>query len=273
MKDENGMTATPVEPIVSPFYDRDGITIYNADCRDVLPQLGKFDLLLTDPPYGTTEQRWDTVTDVWIAKRNMKDLGAAVITCAQPFTTDLINGNRDQFKYCWVWFKSQPGDCTNAKNKPMRSHEDIAVFSSGTTANGSQRQMPYFPQGLKKSGRRRTMGDNNPGRNGGTFKPARANHKPYTQENTNYPITVLMFDNERGVAHPTQKPVALMEYMILTYTQAGDSVLDPFMGSGTTLVAAKRAGRRAVGIEISEEYCRIAVERLRQGVLSFDSEG
>ena len=255
--------------MLSSYYSDELITLYCGDCRDVLPSLGAFDLLLTDPPYGTTEQKWDVATDVWIAKQNVKDRAAAVIMCAQPYTTDVINGNRDQFKYCWVWYKSQPGDCTNAKNKPMRAHEDIAVFSSGTTANCSPRKMPYFPQGLRRSGRRRTMGDNNPGRNGGTFKPERANHKPYVQEFTNYPTTVLAFDNERGVVHPTQKPVALMEYLILTYTETGEVVLDPFAGAGTTLVAAKRCGRRAVGIEINEEYCQKAVERLRQGVLPF----
>ena len=247
----------------------DGITLVHGDCREILPLLepGSVDLVLTDPPYGIIEQRWDNTQNVWAARHVLKTLRAFVVFCAQPFTTDLINGNRDEFKYCWVWVKSQPGDCTNAKNKPMRSHEDIAVFSGGTTANRSGRRMPYFPQGLSRSGRKRTMGDNNPGRNGGSFKPFRPSHKPYTQEHTGYPTTILDFPNERGVCHPTQKPLALLAYLVETYSQRDEAVLDPFAGSGTTGRACKDLGRKCIMVEIEEKYCEIAANRLRQEVL------
>lgn len=242
--------------------------VLHGDCIEVMRGMAdaSVDAIICDLPYGTTGCKWDDVVPLaplWeeyarVAKQN----APIVLTSVQPFTTDLINSKREWFKYAWVWVKSQPGDCTNAKNKPMRKHEDVLVFSEGTTANRSQRRMPYFPQGLKPSGRARTTGDNNPGRNGGSFKPFRPSHKPYTQEWTNYPNTVLQFDNERGCVHPTQKPVALMEYLVRSYTEEGATVLDNTCGSGTTGVACVRARRSFVGIERDVSYVETARRRI-----------
>jgi site-specific DNA-methyltransferase (adenine-specific) len=242
--------------------------IIQGDCLEEMKKLpdGCIDMILCDLPYGTTACKWDHVIPfepLWKEyKRLIKDRVAIVLTASQPFTTDCIISNRQWFKYCWIWEKSQPGDCMNAKNKPMKAHEDIIIFSSGTTANRSEKRMVYNPQGLLPSGRKRTDGDNNPGKNGNSFRPFRSSHHPYTQEWTNYPTSVLHFDNERGVDHPTQKPVALFEYLIKTYTNEGDLVLDNCIGSGTTAVAAKRTGRHFIGIELSEEYCEIARKRV-----------
>jgi site-specific DNA-methyltransferase (adenine-specific) len=185
-----------------------------------------------------------------------------VLTATQPFTTKLIASNQEQFKYCWVWMKSQPGDPMNAKNRPMRNHEDVCVFSDGTTANCSRRRMTYNPQGVAEPPNSIWKSS---GRHDDNFK-SRPSHPAYRGiDGTDYPRTVIYFPQRRGAegrVHPTQKPVALMEYLIRTYTNEGEAVLDFCMGSGTTLVAATRLGRASIGIELNPEYCELARRRL-----------
>lgn len=223
------------------------------------------DMILCDLPYGTTAQKWDSVIPLepmWKAfKRVIRPRGAIVLTATDPFTTGLKVTNWDWYKYSWIWLKSQPGDANNAKNRPMRTHEDVLVFSNGTTANKSPNRMYYFPQGLLRVNRQRGKGDNNPGKFGGTFKPFRPSHHRYIQEFGNYPSTVLKFKSESGL-HPTQKPVALFEYLIRTYTQAGDVVLDCCSGSGTTAIAARNTGRNFICGDSSAEYVEVARKRL-----------
>ena len=209
---------------------------------------GSVDMIMADLPYGTTACKWDSVipfAPLWERYRRVcKPNAAIVLTASQPFTTCLINSNFADFKYCWVWEKSISGDVFNAKNKPLKKHEDVCVFSTGTTANCSDRRMPYNPQGLVACQKK--------GRNKETvrafFAPRPSHKAEYLQENTNYPTSVLKFNNDRG-EHPTQKPVALMEYLIKTYTQEGQTVLDNTMGSGTTGVACQNTGRVFIGIE------------------------
>lgn len=237
--------------------------IYQRDCLEGMALLPdkSIDMILCDLPYGTTACAWDTVIPfepLWEQySRIIKEHGAIVLTASQPFTTVLINSKFEWFKYCWVWEKSVSGDVFNAKNKPLKRHEDICVFSSGTTANGSKRRMPYNPQGLREINKQ----VKNTETTRAFFAPRPSHQDTYTQKFTNYPNSVLKYNNDRGL-HPTQKPVDLFAYLIKTYTSEGEIVLDNCMGSGTTAVAAVRTGRNFVGFERESEYVEIANKRL-----------
>ena len=226
------------------------------------------DFICCDLPYGTTACAWDIIIPfdkLWEQyKRIIKDKGVIVLFGSEPFSSLLRTSNLDWYKYDWIWEKSQPGTCMSAKNRPMKKHEDILIFSPGTTANCSGRRMNYYPQGLIPCKRKRSMGDNNSGKNGGSFKTDRPSRHPYIQEWTGYPNTVLHFDNERGVDHPTQKPVALFEYLIKTYTNEGDLVLDNCAGSGTTAIAALNCSRHYILIEKEPKYVEIARKRIAE---------
>jgi site-specific DNA-methyltransferase (adenine-specific) len=237
--------------------------IYQRDCLVGMAMIPdkSVDMILCDLPYGTTACKWDTVIPfelLWAQyRRVIKENGAIILTASQPFTTVLINSNFEWFKYCWVWEKSVCGDVFNAKNKPLKKHEDIVVFSEGTTANGSKRKMPYYPQGLVEINK--TVKNTETTR--AFFAPRPSHKETYTQKFTNYPTSVLKYDNDRGL-HPTQKPVALFEYLIRTYTNEGDIVLDNCMGSGTTAIAALRTGRHFIGFETEPAYVEIANKRI-----------
>lgn len=239
--------------------------LMHGDCLERMSEIptGSVDMILCDLPYGTTACKWDSVIPfepLWgqyrrIAKKN----AAIVLTASQPFTTALIASNMGEFKYCWVWEKSKPTGFINAKNAPLKKHEDIAVFSRGATANNNLNRMSYHPQGLVKSGKKvRSKNDES---DAWGARPSRKNDG-YIQEFTNYPTSLLSVASEGKTVHPTQKPVALMEYLIRTYTNEGETVLDNCMGSGTTGVACVRTGRNFIGIERDEGYFKIARERI-----------
>lgn len=247
-------------------------TLHHGDCLDILPSLpdASAHTIIADPPYGTTACKWDSVIPLepmWAQlKRVIKPKGAIVLFAAQPFTSALVMSNADWFKYSWVWEKSLYGDVMNAKNKPMRKHEDICVFSDGTTANGSPKRMAYNPQGLQKLGkfnRNRYRLDGQ-----ATFKPKRPSHGiGWYQEFTNYPNSVLHFPNpQHNSPHPTAKPISLMAYLIRTYTNPGETVLDFTMGSGSTGVAAIMERRKFIGIELERQYFDIAQQRIEFAV-------
>jgi len=212
------------------------------------------DMILCDLPYGTTQCKWDSVIPLkpmWEhLKRVTKPSAAIVMTASQPFTTNLIHSNMIMFKYSWVWEKSKPTGFINAKNAPLKKHEDVIVFSSGTTANRSNRRMEYNPQGLLSGGK--FVKSKNDDLDVWGKRPSR-NNSGYVQEFTNYPTSILKFSSEGNTIHPTQKPVALMEYLIKTYTNEGENVLDFTCGSGSTLVAANNLGRNGIGID--NGYC------------------
>lgn len=240
------------------------------DCLDLMKTLpnSSIDMILCDLPYGTTACAWDAVIPfepLWREyKRVAKANAAIVLTASQPFTTTLIASNMQMFRYSWVWVKNVPGGFAQAKNKPMPKHEDILVFSEGKTGHVTQckKRVPYFPQGLTAYGK--TV-KNSTGHRASAFE-SRANAKrEYVQEYTNYPSSVLEFDVQREGVHPTQKPVALMEYLIRTYTSEGDVVLDNCMGSGTTGVACMSTGRKFIGMERDPEYFAIAERRILGG--------
>ena len=239
-------------------------TLYLGDCLELMKQIpdGSVDLVLCDLPYGTTACKWDSVIPfepLWeqyrrIAKKN----AAIVLTASQPFTTALIASNMREFKYCWVWEKEQGVNFQLAKKQPLKVHEDVVVFSRGQTA--------YNPQGLKDC----DISKSNKRKGGGLGHCAsEAVRSTYKQTKSGYPRSIQKFGRERGL-HPTQKPVALMEYLIKTYTNEGEVVLDNCMGSGTTGVACANTGRRFIGIEREPEYFDIAQNRIQR---EFDGEG
>lgn len=198
---------------------------------------------------------------LWAAYRRVcKKNAAIVLTASQPFTSVLVASNLSLFKYCWVWEKTRPGDIFNAKNKPLKSHEDVCIFSEGTTANGSPNKMPYFPQGVGEGGVR----TNNPDEQERAFKAKRPSHKAnHVTHGSNYPRSIIKIPNPNaGSVHPTQKPVALFEYLISTYTNEGDLVLDNCAGSGTTAIACRNLKRRYILIEKELEYINVIKARL-----------
>lgn len=243
--------------------------VTQGDCLEVMRQIPdkSVDMILCDLPYGTTACKWDSVIPfepLWEQyERVIKDNGAIVLTASQPFTTSLIASNMKLFKYEWVWEKSRSTGFINAKNAPLKKHENVLVFSKGATANKSPRNMQYYPQGLIVSGKRKqSKYDENDIL--GT-RPSRKNDG-YVQEYTNYPTSILRFDSESKTVHPTQKPVALFEYLIKTYTNEGEVVLDNCLGSGTTAIAAINTNRQFIGIERESEYVAIAQRRIDEAL-------
>lgn len=222
------------------------------DCLEVMKTIpdASIDMVLCDLPYGVTQNKWDSeipLSDLWSAYTRLCR-GAIVLTAAQPFTSRLVMSNPEAFKYSWIWEKEPSGNL-NAKRMPMAAHEDVLVFCNT--------KCPYYPQGLRPTLRKRGPSDNSKTENYGAQK-----REAYVQTVTGYPSTILSFAKDREKIHPTQKPVALMEYLIRTYTNEGDTVLDNCMGSGTTGVACAKAGRKFIGIELDPKYFQIAQERL-----------
>lgn len=231
--------------------------IWNGDCLELMNHIPaqSVDMILCDLPYGTTSCKWDSVIPfepLWnhylrIAKPN----AAIVLTASQPFTSALVMSNIDNFKYCWIWKKNNPTGFANAKKQPLRTTEDIIIFY--------QLQPVYYPQGLRRVDKviRNSKSIGGQTIQGDIIKNLRGNMRtpgnPYLQEFTNYPINILEITSERGL-HPTQKPVALFEYLIRTYTNEGAVILDNCSGSGTTAIAAHRTGRRSLCIEKELEY-------------------
>ena len=250
----------------------EGIWLLQGDCLELMKDIrdGAIDCIICDLPYGTTACKWDVIIPfdkLWEQyERIIKDNGAIVLFGAEPFSSMLRMSNLKMYKYDWVWCKSRALGFTNAKNKPMNKHELISVFSKGTCANGSKNKMIYNPQGLIPYGKEVSgIKDCKADREDGGHKFARKSHKEhYVQEYTNYPTQLLEFSNEGKTVHPTQKPVALLEYLIKTYTNEGDIVLDNTMGSGSTGVACVNTNRMFVGMEKDEKYFNIAKERIEK---------
>ena len=244
------------------------IELFQGDCLELMKQIpdGSVDLVLCDLPYGTTACKWDTVIPfepMWaqyrrVAKRN----AAIVLTASQPFTTALIASNLREFAYCWVWDKKFAANFVQAKRMPLRVHEDVVVFcTSGKTPR-------YYPQmiardvPIKKGGNKPSAAI--PISQTDTAREFGESSKTYDQK---YPETVIEFNCRDGRGHhPTQKPVALMEYLIRTYTNPGDTVLDNCMGSGTTGVACMNTGRKFIGMEQDAKYFEIAQKRIHDSI-------
>ena len=250
-------------------YKDESIWLMKGDCLERMKEIesGSVDMVLADPPYGTTQCRWDSVIPLepmWEQlKRIIKPNGAIVMTASQPFTTTLIASNMKMFKYCWVWEKNRPTGSQHARNRPMSKHEDIVVFSAAPMGHASQlkdKRMIYNPQGVVATGRQRTVKAKG---FHGNHIGARPNQVGVKYDVfTGFPQTVLAFAKEEDHLHPTQKPVALLEYMIKTYTNEGETVLDFTAGSGSTGVGCANTGRKFIGIELDDNYFEIAKNRI-----------
>ena len=243
------------------------------DCLELMKTIpeNSIDLVLTDPPYGTTACKWDSIIPLepmWKElKRVTKKDSAIVLFGQEPFSSVLRVSNLNMFKYDWYWRKSRPSGFTNAKLKPLKDIEIISVFSTGTTANKSTRNMPYNPQGLDKTDMEWSRPSNYLSGDVGV-SPARKSHcLKRVIEYTGYPRQVLDFPNSnKGLIHPTQKPVELMEYLIKTYTNEGMTVLDFTMGSSTTAIASLNTNRNFIGIEKDCDYFNIGVNRVKEHI-------
>jgi len=244
------------------------IELMRGDCLELMKGIpdGSIGMVLCDLPYGTTSCKWDTVIPfepLWAQyRRVVKPKGAIVLFSTEPFTAKLICSNIAIFKYRWVWDKRNVGGFTSAKLKPLKVFEDVCVFSEGKTANCNANNMPYFPQGLVRVDK--IAQSSNDKTATGYARPSTAGS--YLREFSNYPKQTLTFPLDSGREHPTQKPVALCEYLIRTYTTEGELVLDNTMGSGTTGVAAMNTARRFIGIEKDEKYFQIAKARIEKAI-------
>ena len=233
------------------------IDLRQGDCLEEMETLAdsSIDMILTDPPYGITACKWDSIIPLepmWDQiKRITKKDGAIVMTACQPFTTSLIASNMSGFKYCWTWNKGRGAGFLNAKKQPLRSCEDVVVFYGSQCTYNPVMRTGFKPY-KKSQGRTKTP---NYGKHTGGGSVSNGER---------YPLTLIEFKRDSDRIHPTQKPIGLMEYMVKTYTNEGETVLDFTMGSGTTGVAAKNLNRNFIGIELDDSYFAIAKERLGQ---------
>ena len=230
--------------------------LINGDCLEAMKDIPdrSIDMILADLPYGTTDCKWDTIipfAPLWEQyERAIKDDGAIVLTATQPFTTKLIESNFKRFRYNLIWEKPQGVDPFMAKKRPLNNVEDIVIFY--------KKQPTYNPQYEKGMPYRitRDKKDRNYEKTGTVMKETTT-----INEGVRLPKRIIRCKQERGL-HPTQKPVALFEYLIKTYTNEGETVLDNTMGSGTTGVACKNLNRNFIGIELDEKYFEIARNRI-----------
>jgi site-specific DNA-methyltransferase (adenine-specific) len=234
------------------------INLMHGDCLELMKDIpdGSVDMILCDLPYGTTACKWDSVIPfepLWAQyKRVIKRNGAIVLTASQPFTTALISSNMRDFRYCWVWDKVIPSGFNYARFQPMRQHEDVLVFYAEAPTYDANGEALAKPQKYKPA---HSASDSSHM----THSLARDTVLTATHKKKR---SILQFPKVRIGDHPTQKPVALMEYLIRTYTKEGETVLDNCMGSGTTGVACVNTRRRFIGIEQDDKYFDIARKRI-----------
>ena len=235
--------------------------IYNEDCIGkkgmcILPDRS-IDMILCDLPYGTTACKWDTIIPLeplWKEyKRIIKDNGAIVLTANQPFTSKLVMSNIKMFKCSWIWQKTKATNYVKARQMPMKYHEDILVFGKKKIIYNPQMQIgkPYTKKAISIA------------KDNAIFVDTRKIGDININSGTRFPSTIQIFSNDNhNSLHPTQKPIALFEYLIKTYTNEGNIVLDNCIGSGTTAVACVHLKRHYIGFDTSKKYCRIAKARL-----------
>ena len=235
------------------------VSLYQGDCLDIMPALpaSSVDLILCDLPYGTTACKWDSVIPLmplWEAYRAVRAPKAAVVLhAAQPFTSFLVQSNIAEFRYVWIWEKNVGTGFLDAKKRPLRCHEDVCVFYAGQPIYNPQKWQGAVSHGNVTHQLKQL-----------DIYHGRVQRRPPDNSGMKYPRSVVKFAKPAPtrILHPTQKPVALMEYLIRTYTNPGDTVLDNCMGSGTTGVACVNTGRSFIGIEKDPAYFAIAKERI-----------
>ena len=243
---------------------------YNIDCiqgMKLLPDKS-INMILCDLPYGTTECKWDIQLDLvemWKEyERVITDNGAIVLFGCQPFTSKLVVSNLKLYKYALVWKKTKKGNFAQAPYRFLNEHEDIVVFSKGGVAKNAKSRMTYNPQGTVEINKKMK------GKTGSTeFRQGRTEQKDYVQTRTNYPTSIIECPNEGKPQHPTQKPIDLCKYLIETFTNENDVVLDSCMGTGTTVVSCILTNRKYVGYELDPKFFEIATKRIKETIQQF----
>ena len=231
--------------------------LYNGDCLEVMKSIADKSIaaIITDPPYGTTACKWDSVIDfdlMWEQlNRIIKDNGAIVLFGSEPFSSTLRMSNIKNYKYDWVWIKEQGTGFLNSKKQPLRNNEQISVFYKKQSIYNPQMRTGFKSYKIKKGG----LTDN--------YRKDSIKEVITESNGERYPLNTLNFKRDTSKQHPTQKPIALMEYLIKTYTNELETVLDFTMGSGTTGVACCNTNRDFIGIELDKEYFKIAEQRIK----------
>tara|TARA_R100000734_G_C3316678_1_gene109287 strand:+ start:1206 stop:1964 length:759 start_codon:yes stop_codon:yes gene_type:complete len=249
------------------------IDLYKGDCLEVMKQIESqsIDAIITDPPYGTTACKWDSVIDfelMWEQlNRIIKPNGAIVLFGSEPFSSALRMSNIKDYKYDWIWEKQQGANFANVNYQPFRVSENVSVFGNFATSFNRKKPKNYNPQKTNGkpyssvSGSQKHNTLNNGSAKNGNFKT--------NSDGKRYPRNIIKFSHDRDKHHPTQKPIKLMEYLIKTYTNENETVLDFTMGSGSTGVAAKNLKRNFIGIEQDEKYFEIAKQRINNATNLF----
>ena len=241
--------------------------VFLGDClalyKNIEPK--SIDLILTDLPYGTTACKWDTIIPfdkLWeMVNYLLKPNGAFLTTASQPFTSALVMSNPKMFKYEWIWEKHKGTNFNTVKRYPMKVHESIVLFSSG--------KFTYNPQ-MTDGKPYKKRGEHNVNKNGGMFENKKVGYAKDFDSSKRYPKSIQFFANhnqKENSLHPTQKPIALFEYLLKTYSNEGMTIFDPCMGSGTTGIACKNLNRNFIGIEKDEQYFKIAEQRINARTL------
>lgn len=246
---------------MSIYYQDELVTLYHGDCLEIMPKLEEpVDMILADLPYGTTRNSWDSViplAEMWESYgRVTKDDAAIVLTAQTPFDKVLGASNLAHLRYEWIWEKTAATGHLNAKRAPMKAHENVLVFYKNLPTYNPQMTSGHVRKVSSADHKRNSKSTTNYGEHGLTGYDS----------TDRYPRSVLEFatDKQKEALHPTQKPLALMAYLIRTYTNPGETVMDNCAGSGSTLIAARRQGRGAIGIELEEKYCEVIAKRCSQ---------
>lgn len=244
------------------------INLMQGDCLERMKEIpaGSVDMILTDPPYGTTACKWDSIIPLepmWEQlKRIIKPQGVVVLFGNEPFSSMLRMSNIKEYKYDWIWQKEVHSNFFQAKYCPLSKTENISVFGDFGVNSGCKKVATYNPQGIVMINKEKIDTGYAERQLGIAHKSSLKKGSAYTQKYTGYPHRLIDFSRDKNAIHPTQKPVALMEYMIKTYTDENEIVLDFTMGSGTTGVACINTGRKFIGIELDEGYFDVARSRI-----------
>ena len=250
------------------------LDLFNDDCLKVLPTIPdkSIDLILTDPPYGTTACSWDSMIPfdlMWNElNRIIKDNKAIVLFGAEPFSSNLRMSNIKNYKYDWIWEKDNGTNFASVKYQPFRVSENIIIFGKFPITYTPKNIKCYNPQ-MTSGKPYKTISGKQKNESAIIRKGSRENMSNYETINNGerYPRNIIKFNRDKNKIHPTQKPIALLEYLIKTYTNENETVLDFTMGSGSTGVACKNTNRDFIGIELDQEYFKIAKQRIESTLI------
>jgi len=281
LKREKEQTLNDIDKLSTDDYLTDDMKLYYGDCIEKMKLIpdDSVDLVLCDLPYGTTKCKWDTVIDIkslWAHYKRIvkKPSGSILLFGQQPFTSMLVSSNYEWFKYNMIWKKNKTTQFLLANYRPMRCTEDICVFSKGGAAAASKKKgnMTYNPQGLEPVNIKKKNSAKRIGKMLNQLHHLGPNNKltgdsEYTQKFKNYPNEILEFSIENDTIHETQKPVLLIEHLIKTYSNEGETVLDNAMGSGTTGIGCINTNRKFIGIELLDKYYKLSKYRILQKIV------